>query len=165
MGAALPLLLLDRAATLLCAIAVAGAVAVAGASFAGHRLLVERSDSMRPALSSGDLLLTTPVAAGAIRTGDIVTFADAARGGRLVTHRVAAISRRRRTIVFTTRGDANTGTETFAVGTHVGVQRISRRARGLGRAAIALERIPSWALLAAALGVLLGPPLRRRRRS
>jgi signal peptidase len=162
MGASLALHRLDRAATLLLATTVASALLVAGISLAGHRLLVERSDSMRPALRTGDLLVTAPVPAVAIRTGDVVTFADAARGGRLITHRVAGVTRRGAAVVFTTRGDANIGTETFTVGTHVHVQRISYRLPGLGRAALALGPISAWALVAAAVAVAAGPVLRRR---
>jgi signal peptidase len=155
---------LDRASTVLCALALAALAAVATVSLAGRMLLVERSDSMRPALSAGDLLMTDGAPAGAIRTGDVVTFADAARGDRLITHRVVAIKPGNGSIVFTTRGDANTGSESFAVGDHDTVQRLSSRARGVGGAAMALARIPGWVLLVAALALLATPSILRRRR-
>jgi signal peptidase len=164
MRAALTLRRLDRASTLLCVVAVAALAATGAATLAGGTLLVERSDSMRPALSAGDLLVTRPVPAGAIGFRDVVTFADAARGGRLVTHRVVGIERRAGAIVFTTRGDANTAAETFAVPRHARVRRMSLRARGAGRAVIALRRVPAWALLLAAATVMATPPILRRGR-
>jgi signal peptidase len=45
-----------------------------------------RSDSMAPAISSGDLALARSVSAGDIGEGDIVSVID--RQGRRVTHRV-----------------------------------------------------------------------------
>ena len=155
---------LDRVSTVLCATALAGLCALAAVSLAGRMLLVERSDSMQPALSAGDLLVSEYVAAGTIRSGDVVTFADAARGDRLITHRVVAIAHTGATLVFTTRGDANTGAESFAVPASGTVQRVSGSAPGIGRVAIALARIPGWAMLLAALALLVVPPLLRRRR-
>jgi signal peptidase I len=141
MSAAVALRRLDRLGTLLLAVALAALAAAATTTFAGRSLLVERSDSMRPALRAGDLLVTDRVPAEAIGVGDIVTFADTARANRLVTHRVVAIRRRDAATVFTTRGDANSATESFAVGRGDSVRRVSGRARGVGRLAIALRRI------------------------
>jgi signal peptidase len=164
MRAARSLRRLDRLSTLLLAVALAALAAAAASTLAGGALLVERSDSMRPALSAGDLLVTRRAPAEAIRVGDVVTFADAARGGRLVTHRVVAIAHRDAAVVFSTRGDANTATESFAVRPYDRVRRLSSRARGAGRALIALRRIPGWALPLAGATLLAAPPARRRRR-
>ena len=155
---------LDRVSTVLCATALAALCALAAVSLAGRMLLVERSDSMRPALGAGDLLVSEQVPAAAVRSGDVVTFADAARGDRLITHRVVAIAHAGVSLVFTTRGDANTGAESFAVPASGTVQRVSGSAPGVGRVAIALARVPGWAMLVAALALLAAPPLLRRRR-
>lgn len=164
MGSVHALRRLDRVSTALCAIAFAALCAVAAVSLAGRMLLVERSDSMQPAFSAGDLLVSEHAPAAAIRSGDVVTFADAARGDRLITHRVVAIAHAGASLVFTTRGDANTGAESFAVPASGTVQRVSSSAPGIGRVAIALARVPGWAMLLAALAVLAAPPVLRRRR-
>lgn len=49
-----------------------------------------------------------------VEVGDIVTFNDKERG-RLVTHRVEEIKPETDIISFTTRGDANTGTEQWSL--------------------------------------------------
>lgn len=51
--------------------------------------IASRSDSMAPAISSGDLVLATKVSAGDIGDGDIVSVTD--RQGRRVTHRVVEL--------------------------------------------------------------------------
>ncbi len=155
---------LDAVSTMLCALGLAALCAVAAISLAGRMLLVERSDSMRPALSAGDLIVSERAPAGAIRSGDVVTFPDAARGDRLITHRVIAIAHTGGSLVFTTRGDANSGAETFAVPASGTVRRVSGSARGIGGVAIALARVPGWAMLVAAVSLLAVPPLLRRRR-
>lgn len=76
----------------------------------GHTVLIDRGDSMRPALRAGDLLLVRETPAEEIRTGDIVTFDDPVRE-RSVTHRVIERREGARYVDFVTRGDANSGVE------------------------------------------------------
>jgi signal peptidase len=108
--------LLDRAAS---AALVAGIMLIAGlacAFGAGYRVLVVRSDSMRPTIAAGDLILTRREHPSAARAGDVVTFSDPSRSGELVTHRV--VGRRPvggSRIAFVTRGDANTGVERWSI--------------------------------------------------
>jgi signal peptidase len=57
----------------------------------GHDMRLVRSESMKPAINMGDLVITGPVGGlfiGAIEEGDIVTYR---RGDELVTHRVISI--------------------------------------------------------------------------
>lgn len=154
----------DRASTLLCAVAIAALVAMAASHVVAHEWLVERSGSMRPALRAGDLLGTTHTPATAIRTGDVVTYADAARGGRLITHRVIAIARDGGRVIFSTKGDANTGAERFAVPAASTVQRVSSRTPRLGGVLLAMDRMPWWALPIGAVTVVAAPSALRARR-
>lgn len=68
---------------------IAVLVAVVVGAFLVHRFVMfttlVRSDSMRPALESGDLVLTTRVVRPErLRRGDVVVFRSRERGGRLV---------------------------------------------------------------------------------
>lgn len=74
----------------------------------GYRWMVVLSDSMKPTFRAGDLIVVGPVAAGRVQTGDVITFRDPDRGGRLVTHRVKEVVGPAASPVFRTRGDANT---------------------------------------------------------
>ncbi|RZT61070.1 signal peptidase I [Leucobacter luti] len=68
------------------------------------------SGSMAPGIPTGSLLLTRPVAAADIRTGDIITT-ERASGNGLVTHRVTGIREIESAngiYEITMRGDANT---------------------------------------------------------
>jgi signal peptidase I len=107
-----------RALELFATVAVlAGAVALASLGvlrFTGHVVLVDRSESMAPAIHAGDLLVTRVVGASTVRPGDIVTFADPTRAGRSVTHRVVSVSGDDR-LEFVTRGDANGGIEEWTI--------------------------------------------------
>ena len=70
------------------AVLVAVVVVVVGALLINRFVMfatLVRSDSMRPALEPGDLVLTTRVhRPGRLRRGDIVVFRSRERGGRLV---------------------------------------------------------------------------------
>jgi signal peptidase len=91
----------------MCALALGLLAALLLATAAGCRLLIEHSDSMRPTIQTGALLITRNVPARSIRVGDIVAFDDPELHGKLVTHRVVAIHASARQIDFLTRGDAN----------------------------------------------------------
>lgn len=71
------------------------------------------SGSMEPALPTGSILVNRPVSFNEIHVGDIITFTDSARSS-FITHRVIAIDRLNGP-VFTTKGDANTVEDPFAV--------------------------------------------------
>jgi signal peptidase I len=78
---------------------------------AGYRPLVVHSASMAPAVDTGDLVITRAVAPGTVAVGDIVSFHDRSREGRLVTHRVTERRRDGQRVAFVTRGDVNTAQE------------------------------------------------------
>ncbi|HEU4349242.1 MAG TPA: signal peptidase I [Actinoplanes sp.] len=131
----------------------------------GVRMLVENSDSMYPAISTGDLVLSRDVAAEHARVGDVVTFPDPARGGQSITHRVTAIRRSGDILVFTTRGDANPGAEQWTVVTGTTIGRTVRIVPDLGRILEPLRRPPIAAALNGVLVTLLVLLAVRRRRS
>lgn len=136
-------------------------VAVVAAAAAGVRPHVELSDSMRPLLRAGDVVWLDEIAAARVGVGDVVAFRRP--GGDVVLHRVA----RRRSapagrLTFTTRGDANSGTETWTiradgtVGRYAGV-----RVPAVGRAVLRSQGAPLGALSVGS-GVVLAVLLLRR---
>jgi signal peptidase len=81
----------------------------------GWRPVVVLTGSMRPAIAPGDLVLAEPLEPARLRPGDVVTFPDPSRGGRLVTHRVRALEAVGDAVEVTTRGDANAVGERWRV--------------------------------------------------
>src|SRR3712207_1677635 len=53
----------------------------------GYRILVDHSDSMRPTIAAGDVLVTRLVRPATVAPRAIITFQDPYRKGRLLTHR------------------------------------------------------------------------------
>jgi signal peptidase I len=95
------------AASLLAGSAVTLLVGVALLVATGHRVMVDMSDSMQPAVAAGDVLVTEATAARDAKPGDIITFDDPSREGRTVTHRVVSVRERGDKLAFHTKGDAN----------------------------------------------------------
>ena len=117
---------------LLCTLAL-----VAGAGWlVGYTPLVDRSDSMSPALRAGDLLITRQIAADDARPGQMVTFRDEALGGRSVTHRVVRVVRQGDQLAFTTRGDANRTGEDWTIRPQADLSRVAWRVPLVGSAAL-----------------------------
>jgi signal peptidase I len=83
-------------------------------AFHGRPLTV-MSGSMTPYIRTGDVVIALPIAPLDARPGDIVSFNDPSRGGKLVTHRVRQMRRQGPHVNFVTRGDANTGVEKWSV--------------------------------------------------
>jgi signal peptidase len=67
--------------------------------------IVFRSDSMSPAISSGDLAVARSVSAGDVGVGDIVSVTN--RAGDRITHRVAAVEPYGSSIRLTLQADAS----------------------------------------------------------
>jgi signal peptidase I len=105
----------ERGSSVFCGLAVALLASLLVATAFGYHLLIDHSDSMRPTIRAGDLLITHAESARTIRVGQIVAFVDPALRGRLVTHRVVRIDATARSIAFVTRGDANSATERWSV--------------------------------------------------
>lgn len=81
----------------------------------GWRPLTVMSGSMEPAIATGDVVVTRPIAATAIRSGQVITFRDPDDPSRLLTHRVRRAVRDGARVDVVTQGDANTGVERWSV--------------------------------------------------
>lgn len=86
-------------------------------AISGLTPIVFRSDSMSPAISSGDLAMARSVSAGDIAVGDIVSVDN--RAGNRITHRVELVEPYGSSIRLTLRADANAApdAETYEVTT------------------------------------------------
>lgn len=68
---------------------------------------VVRSDSMKPAIRAGDVIVVNSVAPRSIHRGDVITYTRPGSDEEKVTHRVVERVRTDGTLYFRTRGDAN----------------------------------------------------------
>jgi signal peptidase len=148
---------LDHAATVACVMAIGGVLAAGILTLAGYRVLVDRTNSMSPAIRAGDLVVTRKVPAESVSPHAVVTFPDAAHPGRSVTHRVIGVRRLHGDLMFETRGDANPAPEFWGVRASQRVREVRFHVPGAGRLVPWLTSVPirmtllfSFALLAAA---------------
>lgn len=135
---------------------VLGLVAVAALALAGLRPSTEHSGSMAPQLMRGDLIFSSALAARQVRVGDVVTFPDPYARGVLLTHRV--LTERAQPgglIAFTTRGDANRGSEHWATAAGGRLTRVAFSVPLAGLAVLALQSHPLAPGLALALALWL----------
>ena len=101
----------SAAAGMIVALMLAAAVPVA---FGGKSFSV-MSGSMEPSISTGDLVITKTISPRDAANGDIVTFNDPQKKGRLLTHRVATSAPNGDNFSFVTKGDANNTVERWSV--------------------------------------------------
>lgn len=80
-------------------------LAAAGPILLGYQSYVVTSGSMEPAIATGSTVVDERVKVTALRPGDIVTYV--ARGDRIITHRIVAITNDENGPAITTKGDAN----------------------------------------------------------
>jgi signal peptidase len=106
-------------------------VAIISTQVFGYRLAAIASESMRPALAPGDLIVTRPVPITDIETDDIILFETGTATKILVAHRVANVvtlnvnitdsetgeRRTEQTKILRTKGDANEATDEQPVDT------------------------------------------------
>lgn len=152
----------DRGSTVVCGLALALLAVLAAGTAAGYRPLIDHSDSMRPAVRAGDLVLMHSDAATSIRRGDIVAFSDRALQDKLVTHRVLALHPSGARIDFVTRGDANPAAESWSVDRRASIDKLVLRIPAVGRPmAWMAGRWPRTILLGLAALVLSVALLRR----
>lgn len=147
-------LLLHALLTAVCAVTLIVLLAAALARPLGFRVLVEHSDSMAPAIRTGDLLVAKDIPPREARVGDVISFHSPGTG-RLLTHRV--VSRRLQRDgrwTFVTRGDANSGTERWSVSTRGTMGQVVLRLPKAGYAVAWLSQ-PIWAVLLVGGGGLL----------
>lgn len=86
-------------------------VLVVALSAAPHVLPVQTfavlSGSMQPTIPVGAIVIATPVPAGELRLGDVITFQNPNHPDRLVTHRIRGIAESAQGPLLRTQGDAN----------------------------------------------------------
>jgi signal peptidase I len=98
----------------------------------GFTSMVVRSGSMTPAIRTGDVVVVRPIAPIDAAIGDIVTFKDPAGSGRLLVHRVRAISRSGDQVEVITKGDANPTQEHWRVPVDGTIGTVAYRIPALG---------------------------------
>ncbi|HEY3729322.1 MAG TPA: signal peptidase I [Solirubrobacteraceae bacterium] len=152
----------DLGSGVVCGLALGLLAALLIATAVRYRPLIDHSDSMRPAIRAGDLLITHAEPAASIRVGQIVSFDDPGLDGKLVTHRVVAISGSARRIDFLTRGDANPTPESWSVARAASVQTLKLRIAGAGRAVAWVGDPLVRRIVLALVALVLGTALLRR---
>jgi signal peptidase len=144
---------LDRVLTALIvalAIALAAGLALRGL---GLTALVDYTDSMRPAIAAGDVILDEQVPAGKLRRGDIASIDD---HGRLITHRVVSVTPAGDRVTVVTRGDANDASERWVLSAGEPAKRMVGRVPWIGHVVVWLASplLRALVLLAGALAFL-----------
>ena len=152
----------DRVLTLVCVSLLASLLAVVGGKAAGFAVLVDHSDSMKPAISAGDVLVTRVVAPTAVQVGDVVSFRSPQKPTLLITHRVTERRVVDGAFAFVTRGDANTGVERWSVPPDGELGRLTLRLPKVGYALVWAADPLVRLILVLGAGVVLAGLLVRR---
>jgi signal peptidase len=132
--------------------------AIALPTLAGYRALTVISGSMEPTIETGSIVLDKVISPLEAKPGDVVTFPDPSRDGRLVTHRLRNSRVEGSMAHMVTKGDANDAVERWTVPLDGRIGRVAYHVPKLGYArALISTRMLRLALLAAvlALGLLL----------
>lgn len=119
----------------------------------GWRPYTVLTGSMRPNIQPGDVVMDRPIPVPDMHVGDVVTFSDPSRKGKLVTHRVRSIAHGPQLTTVETRGDANNTSERWTVQTKDRVGRVVYVIPKVGRIAT-LVRNPAGILLLVVLPVI-----------
>jgi signal peptidase len=90
-------------------------VILALATVLGHRSFTVMSGSMEPAISTGDVVMTSQIRPAEAKVGQVVSFRDPSGSKRLITHRIRRIRNDGKSFLFTTKGDANNTLERWSV--------------------------------------------------
>jgi signal peptidase I, archaeal type len=136
-------------------VVVAAAVAV-GPRLFPYRVVFVRSASMAPALATGSLALLTPVAAGRVEPGEIITFPRPTPAGGLITHRVVAIRDGPGGRHLVTKGDTSAATDPWLVPARGTAWRLRLSVPYLGFAVGFLGSPLAWLAAAVALAGAAG---------
>jgi len=112
-------------------------VVVALPRVAGGQSMAVLSDSMSPAVRTGDEVMVRPIDAASLKPGEIAVFDDPDGSGRALQHRVQWVSSEDGRVRVITKGDANSAPERWSVpaGNEVGrvVARVPKAGYLLGR--------------------------------
>jgi signal peptidase I len=90
-------------------------VLVAAPRVIGGQSMAVLSDSMSPAIRTGDEVVVLPVDAAALKPGQIAVFNDPAGTGKVLQHRVQWVTTDVDRIRVITKGDANSKPERWSV--------------------------------------------------
>ena len=112
------------------AAAVAAAVTVPVAF--GFQSFTVLSGSMEPAIGTGDVVVVRRIAPLDATIRDVVSFRSPDDPAKVITHRVTGMRVVGDSVNFVTRGDANTGSERWAVPTSGTIGRVEYRIPKLG---------------------------------
>lgn len=85
-----------------------------GPELFGLRFLAVQTDSMTPAIRSGDLVIGQPATAAEIEVGRIITYRNNLERN-LVTHRVVRVEAKGSQLAYYTKGDANGLADQFPI--------------------------------------------------
>lgn len=121
----------------------------------GLTALVDYTDSMRPAIAAGDVVVDETVPARELRAGQIVSLEDTT--GRLITHRAVSVTPQGSNVVIVTRGDANDSTERWVLAGDEPAKRMVHRVPWVGHvmAWLGHPNLRSLLMLLAAAGFFL----------
>lgn len=119
----------------------------------GWRPYTVLTGSMRPIIQPGDVVMDRPIGITDAHVGDVVTFSDPTRQGKLVTHRIRSITRGPVETAVETRGDANNASERWTIKTKDRVGKVVYVIPKVGHAANAI-RNPAGILLLVVIPVL-----------
>lgn len=122
----------DRTLTAIIAALAIALVLGLGLRLAGLTALVDYTDSMRPAIAAGDVIVDRTVRASELRPGQIASIADPGAGNRLVTHRVISATTASGRVTIVTRGDANDASERWVLAAGAPVRQMVARVPWIG---------------------------------
>jgi signal peptidase I len=138
---------------------VALLLAVALPVLFGCRSMVIMSGSMEPAIRTGSVVVVRRIPAAEIAVGDVVSFLNPEAPGRTLTHRVQAVTGEGGRIEVETRGDANTGTESWSIDATGTVGRVAFHLPLLGYLLAPLQGTLPRLVLVVSPALLLGVSL------
>jgi signal peptidase len=122
----------NRALTVIIAALAIVLVLGLGLRVAGLTALVDYTDSMRPAIAAGDVVLDKTVRASELRPGQIASIPDPGAGNRLVTHRVVSATTTGGRVTIVTKGDANDASERWVLAADAPTKRMVARVPWIG---------------------------------
>jgi signal peptidase len=128
----------------------------------GGRSYTVMSGSMEPRIHTGDVVGEERITPAQLRSGDIVTFQDPEKAGRMITHRVRSVRAQAGIYSVVTKGDANNTVERWTIRENGQLGRVRYRVAHVGRLLV-FTRGPFGILLLVVVPALLLGALELRR--
>lgn len=136
-------------------------------TFNGYAPLIVLSDSMYPAIESGDLIVVKSIPTEDLKEGDPIAFFDPdSKNNAVVTHRIVEVVETEDGVSYRTKGDANSAMDQTLVPAEnvVGIW-TGRVFSGVGRAALFIQSVPGLILcIGVPVIILVAVELIRRRK-